>query len=154
VTVSGKDVPVPGNFRVRIGTPVSDLIEAVGGLPEGTGKVVNGGPMMGKALASLDVPVTKATSGIVCIPEQEANRATVYDCIRCGKCVEVCPMGLEPYLLSAHVAQQNFAVTTNLMVTDCIECGSCSYECPSNRPLLDQIRLAKVMAKKATQKPA
>ncbi len=143
VTVTGKSVKKPSNFLVRIGTSVADLIEAAGGLPEDTGKVISGGPMMGHALSTIDTPVTKGTSGILILPEGESRRGKIYDCIRCAKCVSVCPMGLEPYLLMTVTERQNYERTENERVMDCIECGSCSYICPSNRPLLDYIRLGK-----------
>ena len=143
ITVTGKNVANPSNFLVRIGTPVASLIEAAGGLPEDTGKVVNGGPMMGKALNSLDVPVTKGTSGILLIPERESSRRPVANCIRCARCVSNCPMGLEPYLLSAASENKKWEIVENERVLDCMECGSCSYVCPSSRPLLDYIRLGK-----------
>ncbi len=143
VTVTGKGVKKPSNFKVRIGTPTSELIEAAGGLPENTGKIISGGPMMGKALASVDVPVTKGTSGILLLEEKTANRPEFIECIRCSRCVSVCPMGLEPYLLMTLGEKQIFDRAENERVMDCIECGSCSYTCPSNRPLLDYIRLGK-----------
>jgi Na+-translocating ferredoxin:NAD+ oxidoreductase subunit C len=143
VTVTGKKLEKPSNFMVRIGTPVSDLIEAAGGLPEDTGKVVNGGPMMGKALNSTDIPVTKGTSGILIIPENESFRKPVQNCIRCAKCVSICPMGLEPFLLRAATEYKKWDIVENERVTDCMECGSCSYICPSGIPLLDYIRLGK-----------
>ena len=143
VTITGKSVKEPGNFMVRIGTPVSELVEAAGGLPEDTGKVIGGGPMMGKALNSLEVPVVKGTSGILIMPENEAGRQTVLNCIRCSKCVSVCPMGLEPYLLEKLVIFEDFERTEQERVMDCIECGSCHYTCPANRPLLDYLRLGK-----------
>jgi electron transport complex protein RnfC len=143
VTVTGKSVKKPANFMVRIGTSVNELIEAAGGLPEDTGKVISGGPMMGKALNTTDVPVTKGTSGILIIPEGESRRGKVMDCIRCSKCVSVCPMGLEPYLLMPLVEKAIYDKAEKEKVMDCIECGSCSYTCPSFRPLLDYIRLGK-----------
>ncbi|MGE0021672.1 MAG: electron transport complex subunit RsxC [Draconibacterium sp.] len=143
VTVTGKGVKKPSNFKVRIGTPTSELIEAAGGMPENTGKIISGGPMMGKALASVDVPVTKGTSGILILDEKTANRPEYIDCIRCSRCVSVCPMGLEPYLLMTLSEKQIFDRAENERVMDCIECGSCSYTCPSNRPLLDYIRFGK-----------
>ncbi|MFP4366248.1 MAG: electron transport complex subunit RsxC [Bacteroidales bacterium] len=143
VTVTGKKIAKPSNFLVRTGTPVADLIEAAGGLPEDTGKVVNGGPMMGKALHTLDVPVTKGTSGILVIPEDESYRKKVYNCIRCGKCVNICPMGLEPYLLRSASEYKKWDIAGDERVLDCMECGSCSYICPSGIPLLDYIRLGK-----------
>ena len=143
ITITGKSLKEPSNFRVRIGTPVSMLIEAAGGLPEDTGKVINGGPMMGKALSDTSVPVVKGTSGILLIPARESKRKAVEPCIRCSKCVSVCPMGLEPYLLMALSQKSRFERLETDRVMDCIECGSCSYICPSSRPLLDYIRLGK-----------
>jgi electron transport complex protein RnfC len=143
VTVTGKSVKEPSNFLVRIGTPVQDLIEAAGGLPEDTGKVVSGGPMMGKAVASLDIPVTKGTSGVLLIPGNESKRKPVQTCIRCGRCLEVCPMGLEPYFLMTISEKQVWDKAEDHHIMDCIECGSCSYICPADRPLLDYIRLGK-----------
>ena len=144
VTVTGKSVEKPANFQVRIGTPVSYLIEKAGGLPEDTAKVINGGPMMGKALSNLDAPVVKGSSGIVLIRENEAHRNEVKPCIRCTKCVGVCPMGLEAYLLMTLSEKAMFERMEQEKVLDCMECGSCSYTCPSARPLLDYIRLGKV----------
>lgn len=143
VTVTGKGVKIPSNFLTRIGTPVNQLIEAAGGIPENTGKIINGGPMMGKALNSVNVPVMKGTSGILLIPEEESRREPVDPCIRCAKCVSVCPMGLEPYLLMTLTEKAKFDRVENERTMDCIECGSCSYVCPANRPLLDYIRLGK-----------
>jgi len=143
VTVTGKGVSKPSNFKVRIGTSTAELIEAAGGLPENTGKIISGGPMMGRAVVSLDVPVTKGTSGILIMPNEEAKRKDYMDCIRCSRCVSVCPMGLEPYLLMTLGQKQIFERVKNERVMDCIECGSCSYTCPSSRPLLDYIRFGK-----------
>jgi Na+-translocating ferredoxin:NAD+ oxidoreductase subunit C len=143
VTVSGKNLEHPGNYLVRIGTPIRHLIEAAGGLPENTGKVISGGPMMGKALASIDAPVTKGTSGIVILDKKDARRTREYQCIRCAKCVDVCPMGLEPYVLQKNVENSFTETSENLSIMDCMECGSCSYTCPASIPLLDYIRLGK-----------
>lgn len=143
VTLTGKSVKNPGNFLVRIGTPVSELIAAAGGLPEDTGKIIGGGPMMGKALTTADVPVVKGTSGILILPEKESSRKEVNNCIRCAKCVTVCPMGLEPYLIEKCVIAGNFEMANREHVLDCIECGSCHYTCPSGRPLLDYLRYGK-----------
>jgi electron transport complex protein RnfC len=143
VTVTGKSVQKPSNFMVRLGTPVADLIEAAGGLPGDTGKVVNGGPMMGKALNSLDVPVVKGTSGILILPRQEAVRKPESTCIRCAKCVSVCPQGLEPYLLNKLAQLEKNDKLEQNGVMDCIECGSCAFTCPAGLPLLDFIRLGK-----------
>jgi len=148
VTVTGKSVKQPSNFLVRIGTPVIDLLIAAGGVPEDTGKIVSGGPMMGKAIADLDVPVAKGTSGILLIPKDEASRAEVYNCLHCGKCIEACPMGLEPYHLLLMSKKGNNQRAKEEHILDCIECGSCSFVCPSNRPILDYIRLGKTQVRK------
>lgn len=143
VTVTGKSVKNPSNFKVRIGTPVSELIEAVGGLPENCGKIINGGPMMGKSVTNTEIPVTKGTSGILVLPHEESKRGEIMSCIRCSRCVSVCPMGLEPFLLMTLSEKQIWDRAEYEHVMDCIECGSCSYTCPANRPLLDYIRLGK-----------
>lgn len=143
VTVTGKGVSKPSNFKVRVGTATSELVEAAGGLPEDTGKIISGGPMMGRAMSSLDIPVTKGTSGILLMQEKESTREEVLNCIRCSRCTNVCPMGLEPYLLMTLGEKQIFDRAEKERVMDCIECGSCSYTCPSSRPLLDYIRFGK-----------
>jgi electron transport complex protein RnfC len=143
VTVTGKNVKNPGNFMVRVGTSINELIEKAGGLPEDTGKIVSGGPMMGKALNSVDVPVVKGTSGILLFKEKEARRVDPTNCIRCGKCITVCPMGLEPVLLAQYAELEMWENVEAERALDCIECGSCQYTCPAGRPLLDYIRLGK-----------
>lgn len=143
VTVTGKSLAHPSNFLTRMGTPMSQLIDACGGLPEDTGKVIGGGPMMGKALVNTEVPICKGSSGVLIMSEKESKRNEVSNCIRCGKCVGACPMGLEPYLLSACAEKQMWERLEKEDVTSCIECGSCQFTCPSNRPLLDLIRLGK-----------
>ena len=151
VTVTGKSLSKPGNFFVRTGTPVSHLLEAAGGLPEDTGKILSGGPMMGKALNSTEVPVVKGTSGIVILRRDESSRMKVNSCIRCAKCVSACPMGLEPFLLMALTERGLFERAGRERITDCMECGSCSYTCPAGRPLLDYIRLGKSTVIKITR---
>ena len=143
VTVTGDHVAKPSNFLSRIGIPLNDLIDEAGGLPESTGKIVSGGPMMGKALASIEIPVTKGTSGVLIIPTLEAKRKAMSDCIRCSKCLTVCPMGLNPTLLMNLTEYEVWDRAEENYITDCIECGSCSFICPSHRPLLDYIRLGK-----------
>jgi electron transport complex protein RnfC len=120
------------------------LLDAVGEtMPEGTRKIIGGGPMMGKALNSIDIPIYKGTSGLVLVDEDETWRREPLNCIRCAKCVGVCPMGLEPYLLEKLAKRENFDACEAESVVDCIECGSCSYTCPSALPLLDYIRYGK-----------
>ncbi|MBV6644893.1 MAG: electron transport complex subunit RsxC [Cyclobacteriaceae bacterium] len=148
VTVTGPSVSKPSNFMVRIGTSVADLIAAAGGVPEDTGKIINGGPMMGKAIQDLKVPITKATSGILLIPEKETWRSEEYNCVRCGKCIEVCPMGLEPMQLVLLAKGKAADKAEAEHILDCMECGSCSFVCPSNRPILDYIRYGKGQVKK------
>ena len=143
VTVTGKAVANPSNFLVRMGTPINTLIEAAGGIPENTGKIIGGGPMMGKALVNTEVPTAKGSSGILIMNQKEAKRGEVQPCIRCAKCVGACPMGLEPYLLSALAEHTEFERMEKERIMDCIECGSCQFTCPANRPLLDYCRLGK-----------
>ena len=143
VTVTGKHLEHPANYLVRIGTPIQELITASGGLPEDTGKIIGGGPMMGKALLSPEMPVTKGTSGVLLLPREESVRQPMRACIRCAKCVNVCPMGLNPTYLMRDVQYADWDQVERGYVLDCIECGSCSYTCPSHRPLLDFIRVGK-----------
>ena len=143
VTVTGKHLEHPANYLVRIGTPIQELITASGGLPEDTGKIIGGGPMMGKALLSPEIPVTKGTSGVLLLPREESVRQPMRACIRCAKCVNVCPMGLNPTYLMRDVQYADWEQVERGYVLDCIECGSCSYTCPSHRPLLDFIRVGK-----------
>jgi len=143
VTVTGKSLAHPSNFLTRMGTPMSQLIDACGGLPEDTGKVIGGGPMMGKALLNTEVPICKGSSGVLIMNEKEARRGEAQPCIRCAKCVSACPMGLEPYLLATASSMQMWDKVEAEDITSCIECGSCQFTCPSHRPLLDNIRLGK-----------
>ena len=142
-TVTGKQIAHPGNFLVRMGTPFGQLIEKCGGLPEGSHKVLAGGPMMGKAVVSLDVPVCKGTNSITVLSGYDARRKAVQPCIRCGKCVDACPMGLEPYLLATLSANGLYERAEQECIVSCISCGSCQFTCPSHRPILDNILLGK-----------
>ena len=142
VTVTGPKLAHPKNLLVRIGTPMSALIEYCGGM-EGVGKVVAGGPMMGRAVSNIDAPVTKGTSGVLLIPAVEALREQPSSCIRCAKCVEACPMGLEPYLLAKLSKKEMYDEAESHYIADCIECGCCTYSCPSYLPLLDWLRMGK-----------
>jgi len=145
VTVTGPLVKKPCNFRARIGTSLREIIDQSGGLPEGTGKVINGGPMMGKAVASIDIPMTKGIGGILILPQDISMRKEVIECIRCAKCVSVCPLGLEPYLLMTLSDKKLFERAQQERITNCCECACCAYTCPSSRPLLDYIRLGKTI---------
>ncbi len=143
-TVSGKSLPIEEcrNFRIRLGTPIKAIMDAVG-IPEDTGKIIAGGPMMGKAIANLDASAGKGMSSILFISEKEAKRAPASNCIRCGKCVQGCPMGLEPFKLHAYSELQRYDECEKNGIMNCIECGSCSFICPANRPILDFIRVGK-----------
>ena len=143
VTVTGDTVATPSNFRARIGTPVAELIAAAGGDVENSGKIISGGPMMGKAMANLESTVTKGTSGILMLNEEKAVRPEAGPCIRCAKCVDACPMGLEPYLLMQYSQRQMWAEDEANHIMDCIECGCCIFSCPAKRPILDYVRLGK-----------
>lgn len=143
VTVTGKAIPRPANYLVRVGTLVSELLMQSGYDENKSGKVINGGPMMGKALSTIEVPVVKGSSGILVMPEQESRRMKEVNCIRCSRCASACPMGLEPYLLATMSSLSMIESVENERIMDCIECGSCQYTCPSGRQLLDYIRVGK-----------
>lgn len=143
ITVTGKSVKEPSNLLARLGTPFQQLIDECGGVPEDAGKVIGGGPMMGKALYSLDVPMTKGSSGLLFMTKKESLRNEAEVCIRCAKCVSACPMGLEPYLLSKAAAHSDWELLEKNDITSCIECGCCQFTCPSHRPLLDMMRVGK-----------
>lgn len=144
VTVTGPNVSQPGNYMVPIGTPLSAVIEAAGGIPDNTAKVILGGPMMGKAASNLNAPTTKGVSGILILPDTMSKREEPENCVRCASCVSVCPMGLEPYLLARLSELKNYERLEQEHVMDCIECGSCSFICISHRPILDYIRIGKM----------
>ena len=143
VTITGKEVKDTHNYVVRFGTSLNSFIEAAGGLPEGDVKVLNGGPMMGRAVVNLDSPVMKGCSGVTILSGKEAKRGKELSCIKCAKCVTACPMGLEPYLISKLAMKQLWDRAEDHNIMECIECGCCSYTCPSNLPLLDYIRIGK-----------
>ncbi len=143
ITVTGKSLKQQGNFLMRFGTPLSSLVDMVGGIPEDTGKIVAGGPMMGRAIANVDMPMNKRLSGLLFMAKSESIRKEAQNCIRCAKCIQVCPLGLEPYLLSKQAEKGMWSEMEQHNVMDCIECGCCLYSCPSNRPLLDYVRLGK-----------
>ena len=152
VTVTGNGVAEPKNIRARIGTRFEDMIDRCGGLAEDTVKVISGGPMMGVAQYSLDAAVTKGTSGIVTLRKDEVVQFVSDPCIRCGRCVEACPMRLNPSALSIFIEMCHFEDAAEYHVTDCIECGSCAYVCPSQRPLVHHFRRAKAEIRKMSRK--
>lgn len=143
VTVTGKSLKEPKNLLTRMGTPVESLIAKCGGLPEGDVRVLNGGPMMGRALVNLAMPVMKGCSGIVVMSGKEVLRGEESACVKCAKCVSACPMGLEPYLISKLTRKRAWDDVESNDITSCIECGCCQFTCPANIPLLDHIRLGK-----------
>ncbi|MDR1895775.1 MAG: electron transport complex subunit RsxC [Prevotellaceae bacterium] len=154
VTITGKSVAQQKNLLVRVGTPVSKLIEIAGGIPENTGKIILGGPMMGKAISNVDAPTQKSASSVLLMDEKESYRGKPAVCIRCSRCISVCPMGLEPYLIKRLSERNMFDELETNSAHDCIECGCCMYICPANLPLLDYIRLGKteVLKRKRNRK--
>lgn len=150
VTVTGNGIKNPQNLLVRIGTSFKDVIDECGGFNGTPGKVIAGGPMMGLAQYSVDIPVIKGTSGILVLTEEEAKLPEMSNCIRCGKCVEVCPINLMPVNISNYALLDKFDQAESANALDCIECGACSFICPAKRPLVDSIRVAKreILAKR------
>lgn len=149
VTVTGLGVKNPGNLRARVGTPVRELIEACGGFNNSPAKVILGGPMMGFAQYTIDVPVAKGTSGVLVMSEEEHSTSDKYGpCIRCGSCIDVCPMGLMPSMLSILSEKGFYEETKEYNLLDCFECGTCTYVCPSKRPIVQFIRLSKSLIKR------
>jgi len=143
VTVSGDGVKEPGNFKVLFGTNQRELVEAAGGFLGEPEKVISGGPMMGFAMFTLDTPITKTSSSILCLTKDEVAANEPSACINCGRCVEVCPSRIIPSRLADFAEHHNEEAFTKWEGLECVECGSCSYTCPAHRPLLDQIRLGK-----------
>ena len=143
LSVTGECFPRQANIRFRVGTPIRFIIDCLGGMPDGAAKVISGGPMMGKAIANLDAATLKGTSAILFLTEKQTLRAPESNCIRCGKCADACPMGLEPFLLVRLAKADNMEELEKNCVQDCIECGCCLYSCPAHIALLDNIRMAK-----------
>lgn len=148
VTVTGPSMSNPGNYIVANGTSTEEVIRMGGGLPDNTGKVIGGGPMMGRAMSALSAPLVKASGGILLVPIKESERGEVLPCVRCCRCVDVCPMNLEPYLLQILGEFNKAEESKENGVLNCLECGCCSYICPSDRPILDYIRLSKIELRK------
>ncbi len=149
VTISGETVHHPQNFIVRIGTPFEDLISEAGGLTDETERVISGGPMMGFAQSDLSVPVIKATNSILCLPKDQNGAAENPVCLRCGKCVGVCPMHLQPLYLYRYSKCEHVAELERLNLLDCMECGSCAFTCPGKLPLVEQFRKGKGLVRAA-----
>lgn len=149
-TISGNAIKNPKNLLVKIGTPINELIEQCGGYTTSPGKIILGGPMMGAAQHTDEIPAVKGTSGVLAFDKDSAITPDPSNCIRCGRCVEICPANLQPILISENSLRNKFETAEEYRALDCIECGSCSYICPARRPLLPSIRVAKnqIMAKK------
>jgi electron transport complex protein RnfC len=143
VTVTGSAVKNPKNLMVKMGTSFNEVVEFCGGYTEDLGKIINGGPMMGIAQYTGEVPVIKGTSGILVLNRKDAERPEESNCIRCGKCVDHCPCGLQPFKISKNALLGRYEEAEAFNAMDCIECGSCSFVCPAKRPLVDAIRIAK-----------
>ena len=152
VTVSGEAIAEPQNFMVRIGTSFHDVIELAGGLNDKTERVISGGPFMGVAQGNLEASIVKATNSVLCLIKDENGAAENPVCLRCGKCVGVCPMRLQPLYMYRYEKAGNAKELTRLNVMDCIECGSCAYTCPGKLPLVEHFRKAKQMLREAGPK--
>ena len=152
VTISGEAIAEPQNFIVRIGTPFHDLIEVAGGLHDKTERVISGGPMMGVAQSDLRVPVIKATNSILCLLKDKNGAAENPVCLRCGKCVSVCPMRLHPLYMYRFTNAGKVEELKRLNILDCMECGSCAFTCPGKLPLVERFRKGKQMVREASAK--
>lgn len=152
VTITGKGIKRPANVMVRVGTSIAEIVEYLGGTTPDLAKVVVGGPMMGFAVSTLNIPITKTTSGVLFLTQDEINTDPHYACVRCGFCVDVCPMGLEPNNVSIYVEAGRGADTEEFGVDDCFLCGSCAYVCPAKRPLVQFMTLAKNAIRESKKK--
>jgi electron transport complex protein RnfC len=152
LTVSGAGIKIPKNLRVPIGTSVEDIAAYCGGYSNEVVKILIGGPMMGRTIADLAVSVTKGTSGLLFLTEAETNLNSYQPCISCGKCVDACPMGLEPNRVSQFMEVSRPLETEQFGVKECFECGCCSYSCPSNRPLVQFMQVAKAAYRRHERK--
>ncbi len=142
-TVTGSAINEPKNILIKTGTMISEIVDQCGGLTEDVSKIIWGGPMMGIAMVNVTVPSTKTTSGVLCLNKKDATFPPAGSCIKCGKCVDICPAFIQPMLLDAYSMKSDFDMSEKLRILDCIECGSCSFVCPSKRALLHSIRVAK-----------
>ena len=148
ITISGGGINKPANLLVKVGTRIGDIVQYLGGTKPELVKIIMGGPMMGFAVSSLDVPVTKTTSSVLFLTADEIDSRPHSQCIRCGWCLDACPMGLEPKEIGVYVEANRSENTAQFGVFDCFECGSCAYICPAKRPLVQFVRLAKMKAKR------
>jgi electron transport complex protein RnfC len=149
-TITGSVVAAPGNWYLRVGTLLRDALKLAGGVERDPAKIIMGGPMMGHSVFNLDIPVSKGTSGILLLAPEEINQFGPGACIRCGRCVDACPMALMPGTLSVQIENECFDLAEDWHAGDCIECGCCAYACPAQRPLVQHLRRAKaeIMAKR------
>lgn len=152
-TVTGSAIGQPQNLKIKVGTPIQEIVEQCGGVKGNLGKIIMGGPMMGLSTHTFSIPSTKTTSGILLMTEEEAAPREMSNCIKCNRCVEVCPAFLQPVYMSAYSLKDDYEGAERFKALDCIECGSCSFVCPANRPLLPSIRVAKreILAKRRKQ---
>lgn len=152
-TVTGSAVVEPKNLRIKVGTLLNEIVDQCGGVKGDLGKIICGGPMMGLSSYTMGIPSTKTTSGILLMTEAEAAPREMSNCIKCNRCVEVCPAFLQPVYMSAYSLKDDYEGAEKFKAMDCIECGSCSFVCPANRPLLPSIRVAKreILAKRRKQ---
>ncbi|MBT3783947.1 electron transport complex subunit RsxC, partial [bacterium] len=153
LTVTGPGIRRPANMRVPVGTPIRDVLDACGGLVDETSRIILGGPMMGMVQKSLDVPITKGTSGILALTDREVHELKTYKCVRCARCIEACPAFLNPSQLGLLARKSRFEEMVDASLMDCMECASCSFACPSGIPLVQSFRMAKsyVREKKAKE---
>ena len=146
--MTGNAVSHPANLKVRLGTKIGDLIEECGGFKIPPKKIIAGGPMMGFAQVNLDSPVTKGVSGIIALPAEAIRLPKQTPCIRCGRCIEACPMGLSPTRLYKWIDHQHIDEALKEGLMDCKECGSCGFVCPAGIPLVQGMKLGKLLARK------
>jgi electron transport complex protein RnfC len=150
VTVSGPGVKRPANLVVPVGTKLRDLLDACGGLNDNAGEIIFGGPMMGNAVANLDTPIIKGTTGVVVLEQAQTRQQATYPCIHCGRCLDACPVFLNPSMLGDYARMQRYEEMEALHLADCMLCGSCSFVCPSNIPLAQMFQASKSALRRIT----